>query len=179
LADGSNNGLAAPIAALVPVVAQYENKAAGVSRADIWALAAMVGAAVAKNGGAKVNFTQNWFGRLNCEDANSVCLNATGAVVACSATAGPFRSLPPPDMDTNGTFSFFAQNFGFDEKQTVALMGAHTVGRAMRNVSFYGRHNMLPPRQNILTSNVIFLLPQGIGYQRTQRMDSEQHGLAK
>jgi catalase (peroxidase I) len=135
LANPDNNGLAPPIAALAPVVAKYENKTAGVSRADIWALAAVIGGAVAKNGGEQVNFTQNWFGRVNCEDANSVCTNAAGAVVSCSATAGPARSLPSPNLDTDGVFSFFNQTFGFDQRQTVAIMGAHTVGRALQNVS--------------------------------------------
>ncbi len=143
--DTDNNGLAHPIATLAPVVAQFENKSVGVSRADIWALAAMVGAAVAKDGGANVNFTQDWFGRLNCEDANSVCTNAAGAVVACSATAGPARNLPSPNLDSEGVFSFFAQNFGFNERQTVAIMGAHTVGHAVRNVSSCNRYNM--PKQ--------------------------------
>ncbi len=135
MADIDNNGLAPPIAALAPVVAKYENKTAGVSRADIWALAAMVGGAVAKFGGENVSFTQNWFGRVNCEDANQVCTNATGGVVNCSATAGPARNMPSLTLDTAGVFSYFSQNFGFSQRQTVAIMGAHTVGRALQNVS--------------------------------------------
>ncbi len=136
MASSDNNGLGPPIAALAPVVAKYENKTLGVSRADIWALAAMIGGAVAKYGGANVNFTQNWFGRVNCEDANKVCTNATGAVVNCSATAGPARNMPSPNLDTAGVLSYFNQTFGFNPRQTVAVMGAHTVGHAMQNVSF-------------------------------------------
>jgi hypothetical protein len=96
----------------------------------------MVGANAANHGSAKpINFTQNWYGRLNCEDANTVCTNAAGVTVTCSATAGPARNLPSPNLDSDGVFSFFAQNFGFNETQTVAIMGAHTVGRAVTNVS--------------------------------------------
>ncbi len=135
MADSSNNGLAHPIAVLEPVVAQFADGKTGVTRADIWALAAMVGADAADHGHAEpISFTQNWYGRQTCEQANTVCQNAAGSVVACSATAGPARSLPPPTLNSSGVFAFFANNFGFNERQTVAIMGAHTVGRALKNV---------------------------------------------
>jgi NADH/NAD ratio-sensing transcriptional regulator Rex len=37
-------------------------------------------------------------------------------------------------LNSSGVFAFFANNFGFNERQTVAIMGAHTVGRALKNV---------------------------------------------
>ena len=58
-----NNGLAHPIEVLAPVVAQFANATAGVTRADIWVLAAAVGADVANHGQTNqpVDFTMNWF----------------------------------------------------------------------------------------------------------------------
>lgn len=81
-----------------------------------------------------ISFTQNWFGRVNCENANAVCLNANGQSVACSETAGPHRELPSPSLNSDGVISYFAKNFGFNARQTVAIMGAHTCGHLVKNV---------------------------------------------
>jgi len=94
------------------------------SRADIWALAAFVGADVAKHGTITkpITFTQSWYGRVDCEKANSVCYNAKGAKVPCSATAGPHRTLPSTKFDSALTFGYFYDNFGFNERQTITIM---------------------------------------------------------
>jgi hypothetical protein len=136
LTDTDNYGLASPISALDPVVQEFENPIFGVSRADIWALAAMVGADVAPRGTLTrpVNFTQNWFGRVNCEIANTVCRNNLGKVVACSETAGPAHVMPSPNLSSQGVLDYFSTNFGFDARQTVTIMGAHTLGRMLPSV---------------------------------------------
>ncbi len=130
LSDANNNGLANPIQALEPVVAQFATPSSGVSRADLWALASMVAANVAPHGDPvqPVSFTQHWYGRVNCEDANTVCRNTQGQVVACSATAGPGRVMPSINLDTQGVLNYFSNTFGFDTRQTVTILGAHTVG---------------------------------------------------
>lgn len=96
----------------------------------------MVGADAADHGQTilPINFTQNWFGRVNCENANSICLNSKGQSVPCSATAGPHRVLPSPSFTSAAVFAYFANNFGFNERQTVAIMGAHTCGHLVKNV---------------------------------------------
>jgi len=38
-------------------------------------------------------------------------------------------------MGNNATFQFFKDAFGFNVKETVALLGAHTLGKAHRNDS--------------------------------------------
>jgi hypothetical protein len=137
LTDINNNGLAHPISVLEPVVAQFENASMGVSRADIWALAAMVGADVAPHGTTTqpINFTMNWFGRVNCENANTVCTNAQGTAVPCTATVGPARNMPSVNFDSPSLFSYFATEYvSLTQRQVVALMGAHTVGHLMKNV---------------------------------------------
>ena len=135
MSDPNNNGLAEPIAMLKPVVEKYCTKETGLTRADVWAIAAMVGADVAKHGRASpIRFTQNWYGRVNCEDANSVCYNAAGHQVECSATAGPYRMMPSTSLNSSGVFSYFNKYFGFNEQQTVCIMGAHTVGHSLKEV---------------------------------------------
>ncbi len=136
LSNPANNGLADPISVLDPIVQQFATLATGLSRADIWAIAAMVGADAANHGQITqpINFTQNWFGRVDCENANSVCLNAAGQSVQCSETLGPNRVIPSATFNTAAVFSYFASNFGFNQRQTVAIMGVHTVGRLLKNV---------------------------------------------
>jgi hypothetical protein len=136
LSDPNNNGLGHPISVLDPVVAEFATPSTGLSRADVWALATMVGADVANHGNITkpINFTQDWFGRVDCENANSVCLNAKGLPVACSETAGPHHDMPSPTFNSPAVFSYFANNFGFTERQTVTIMGAHTCGHLVKNV---------------------------------------------
>jgi hypothetical protein len=139
LSDPANNGLAIPISVLDSVVQQFATPSTGLSRADIWALATMVGADVANHGNITqpISFTQNWFGRVDCESANSVCLNANGQSVSCSERAGPHRAMPSATFNSPAVFSYFANNFGFTERQTVTIMGAHTCGSLAKNVSLF------------------------------------------
>lgn len=116
---------------------QFANTSSGLSRADIWALAATVAADVADHGDTTkpINFTMPWYGRVNCEDANTVCHNRFGDITPCSATFGPSRNMASPNLNSNTLFAYFANEFGFDERQTVAIMGVHTVGRLAPTVS--------------------------------------------
>lgn len=59
-----NRGLETPIAALTPLVDKYD---ALLSRADIWAMATLVGADVQQPSGFRVDFTFDSWGRRNCE----------------------------------------------------------------------------------------------------------------
>jgi hypothetical protein len=44
-----------------------------------------------------------------------------------------------------GTTGFFAREFGLDAKETVALLGAHSLGRALPNNSGFkvGNHKII------------------------------------
>lgn len=123
--------------ALDAVVQQFANISTGLSRADIWALAATVGADVANHGTITqpINFTMNWFGRVDCENANEICHDASGTVVPCTSTFGPFRQHPLPTFNSDDVLTYFDTHFGFNQRQTVAIMGAHTVGRMSKVVS--------------------------------------------
>ena len=123
LANADNAGLEVPIDALAGVVNTYAVN--GLTRADIWALAAMIGAETSQRNNERLNYDFQWYGRPDCD--------ATGGL------GGPDHTLPSPDFNTTGLLHFFSSEFGFDERQTAALMGAHSIGTlSQENSGFNG-----------------------------------------
>ena len=60
--------------------------------------------------------------------------------------------LPEADITTSELFHFFDNEFGFSVKETVALMGAHTIGTLAReNSGFNGTNGWV--RDNLLLDN--------------------------
>jgi len=103
---------------------QDEGYSSLISRADFWALAGI--AAVDKG----------------IENANEDCDSDDCAVPDSGLTFQWGRQdcstapdttddvgLPGSTLDHQGVMNFFAEEFGFDENQTVALLGAHTLGQ--------------------------------------------------
>jgi hypothetical protein len=100
-----------------------------ISRADLWALAGLLSArfgalrapppvalpAVLDIVGKPSNFK---FGRKDC---------ATAPRSATETAA----SFPSSQIGTAATLNFFSQKFGFNSQQTAAIMGAHSLGRAV------------------------------------------------
>jgi hypothetical protein len=144
-----NTGLEEPIDALAPIVTKYK---ASLSRADLWALAAMVGSQVSQPEDAafKLNFDFTEIGRIDCEKQQSVCLNQAGVSHGCSATRGPHREIPGSKINTHELFSFFRNNFGFSTRETVAIMGGHTIGELSRNNTGIDGPNGFVTRNRIL-----------------------------
>ena len=143
MTNPNNLGIGTAISALDDVVQKFANNRTGLSRADIWALAVTVGADVADHGSVTqpINFTMNWFGRVDCENVNQVCLNMHGVVQPCTKTNGPTRIHASPTFNTDDVFNYFATHFSFNQRQTVAIMGAHTVGRMAKSVRLVCRNN--------------------------------------
>lgn len=137
MTNPDNFGLGIPVEALRPVVKRFATPATGLSRADLWAFAATVAADVAPHGNVSsaINFTMNWYGRVDCENANDQCFNDVGARVPCAFTAGPFRPTPSVTFNTKQTFKYFAEQFNFDANDTVTIMGMHNLGHLAKNVS--------------------------------------------
>jgi hypothetical protein len=123
-----NFGLDHPIFALQPIVDFYAGDYSGLSRADIWALAALTGAEMSQ-GSDRVSFDMKWFGRVDCENYSQICRNREGEEVECSATRGSHRNIPDPNLSTRELLLWFAEEFAFDTYEAVALMGAHSLGR--------------------------------------------------
>ena len=127
LTNPDNKGLDVPINALAPIVTKYK---ASLSRADVWVLATLVGSEVSqpRNADFNVDFAFTEFGRVDCEKQQSVCRNEAGVSHGCSATRGPHRVLPGANTNSRDLFAFFSNNFGFSQRETVAILGAHTIG---------------------------------------------------
>lgn len=121
MSDPENAGLDIPMDGLAPIVTQFENEC--ISRADIWALAALVGAATTQD---EQDFSTTWVGRQNCD--------------APDFKSGPFVQMPSAEIDIHGLLDYFQIEFGFDARQVVALMGAHSLGSVdPDNSGFIGR----------------------------------------
>jgi catalase (peroxidase I) len=136
LEEGDNKGLEIPIAALETVVSQYSGS---LSRADIWALATIVGAESSQRGRDALDYTFDFVGRVNCEDTGvDVCVNVANG---CDPSRnGPTRAMPSPNLNTAEVLHFFSNEFGFGAEEVVALMGAHTIGEAIvENSGFDGK----------------------------------------
>lgn len=138
MTNGDNAGLDIPIAALEPVVDMFSHY--GVTRADIWVLAGLEGAGGAQPSGDPDNrdFTMDWIGRPNCETLNTAAECVGGL---CQQDRGPDRALPSPSLTTDELLDYFDIEFGFDERDTVAIMGAHTLGTLVQENSGYNGVN--------------------------------------
>ena len=152
LQNPDNNGLDVPIVALDQVLNQLPTSQTGLSRADVWALAALTGAEVSQpNNNNAVDFPMFWVGRTDCEELD-VCRNAAGQEVLCNSVNGPHRDLPSADLNTTGIVHFFSTNFGFSPRETVALMGAHTLGTlSVENSGFPGNNGWV--NQELVLNN--------------------------
>ena len=118
-----NAGLEVPISSLESIFTKAEAPA-GLSRADLWALAGLVGArrAARNAGNDDLEFKFRW-GRTDCADPNNTD-----------------EELPNNLSDgTTEIYDFFDEKFGFDQYETVVLLGAHTLGGASAsNSGFQG-----------------------------------------
>jgi Peroxidase len=108
LASPSNFGLKAPIDALDPVV---QICGPYLTPGDVWALCGLVSARVSQKV-TSVEFPLQFVGRPHCAGGDT--------------TGGPHRILPSAHFTTNKVVTFFANEFGFTESDTVAILGAHS-----------------------------------------------------
>lgn len=156
MSDANNRGLDIAIRELEPIVTKYKGTA-GISRADIWAISALTAAEVSTKG--MLNFPVNWIGRKDCDRGKKKCRDSTGAKVdctgtngnlparrcmsstgekvLCTATTGDFFAMPSADFTTHQVLAYFADNFGFNARETVVIMGGHDLGFASRSNSGY------------------------------------------
>jgi hypothetical protein len=110
----------------------------GLSRADIWALAALTGSEMSQGGSDRITFDMKWFGRIDCEHQHQqTCRDKDGQEVECSATRGSHRNIPDPNLTTRQLLQWFQDEFAFDTDEAVALMGAHSLGRKRQFNSGY------------------------------------------
>ena len=131
--DPENRGLELPVAALEAALEPLT--LAHLTRADAWSLAALVAADASQStspsaGAGPLDFRFDYVGRENCEDNCETC----------GPRAGPRgRGFPDANLHTAELLRFFEEEFGFDARRTVAIMGAHSIGSLSREHSgFHG-----------------------------------------
>ena len=136
LGNPDNFGLEEPIDALASVVTAHTSDG-GLTRADVWAMAAMVSAEDAQpNNIAGFTYSFEWYGRSTCD--------------ATDGKGGPERALPSSDLPTSKLLQFFFGEFGLNERETVAIMGAHSIGSLSRENSGFDGPNGWTNNNNVL-----------------------------
>jgi catalase (peroxidase I) len=146
VSNPDNAGIEPAIDVLSPIVNKFAID--GVSRSDMWALAATVGADVTQRSNSRVDMRLKWWGRVDCEKTGKPCTDASGNSVTCSAKKGSHHEFPSTNMHTHDLYSFFSDNFGFNQRDTVAIMGAHTLGVVRPEVGMncvYSYHEPIQP----------------------------------
>jgi len=121
LSNPENFGLDTPIDALAPIVSKYSGV---LTRADIWVLAGMVAAESTQVRNPKASFEMQYASRPVCAEDDP--------------KGGPERHFPSSHSVTAELLDYFAETFpGFTTRDTVALIGAHTLGVATKENSGY------------------------------------------
>ena len=140
LSKGEHSGLRFGMTAL-------QNACPGLSRADCWALAAVTTAQELNDAG--VRFDLKHAGRRDCEGGNDI-------------GDGPDTvDMPSAMLSTGNLLRFFASEFGFNAQETVALMGAHTLGSLANGRS--GFDGVWVPQLRVLDNQYYRFLTDGSG----------------
>jgi Peroxidase len=106
LSDASNFGLRAPMQALAPVV--FHNQQF-LTTGDVWVLAGLVACRTSQRKDMSVEFPMQFVRRAECAGQ--------------ATTRGPQRELPSAHFTTQQVLQFFDESFGFNEQESVAILG--------------------------------------------------------
>ncbi len=157
-----NKGLEKSLDVLESICGKY--KGTKITMADCIALAALRGAYLTQpDNSEKRAFEMNWIGRPTCEDMNEVCKDKDGIEVTCTTRSGPHREMPSANLTTHGLLAWFKEHFDFNKKETVAIMGAHTIGTLSRlNSGFNGPAGWKFSFSNILDAGFYVSLLTGL-----------------
>jgi len=110
--NSSNFGLDLPIAVLQDVADDYADF---LTRGDVWVLAAMVALEEAQpSNSGRQSFDMQWVGRPDC---------------GAEGNRGPDHEMFSSHFTTSELLDFMSDQFGFSARDTVAIMGSHSLGR--------------------------------------------------
>jgi len=88
------------------------------TRADCWALAALTAAEASQpDNRDALEYPFVHYGRATCDGANGI------------GNGGPIDEMPSPHFTTEQVLDYFDRMFDFNADETVAIMGAHNLGR--------------------------------------------------
>eukprot|EP00930_Biecheleria_cincta_P012208 TRINITY_DN11570_c0_g1_i5.p1 TRINITY_DN11570_c0_g1~~TRINITY_DN11570_c0_g1_i5.p1 ORF type:complete len:744 (-),score=97.96 TRINITY_DN11570_c0_g1_i5:85-2205(-) len=164
--DGHNNGLQPTVEVLEKIytdpsfplrtqVLERSLQASGISRADLWAFAAMVSVEYSiglnnracdkdlRDGAGLFGQCHPRLGEADCKvtaprpfifkHGRKDCLPDTS--LSKPYMTSKKESHPNPTANGEAALKFFKQDFGFNAKEVVAIMGAHTLGRVHNTIS--------------------------------------------
>jgi hypothetical protein len=142
MTNPSHNGLAKPIEVLSPIVDTFMQQ--GLTRTDIWVLAALTAIEVAiPPDQSDIRFPLEWVGRNTCESFGDCGFDFQGNPTVCTEMRGPDRLMCHGTAGTATMQQFFENEFNFNAQQITALMGAHSVGGMFReNSGFIGNWDL-------------------------------------
>ncbi len=143
--DPENLGLEYPILALEPLVQHYRGF---LSQADVWVTASLVACEVTSNGWG---FPMYYYGRGGA-GVPMVTPNSEGAeakkVDECQSVIP--RPFPSVDITSHDLLQYFAATFGFSTRETIVVMGAHTIGEFARSHSGFNDGSAWVDRRHVL-----------------------------
>lgn len=117
------------------------------SRADFWAAIATIAIQYAQDLDNSNDILPNipfYIGRQDCSASPNIELRNYRL---------PYKSFPNDKGGWNESLLWFQTNFNFNTQQTVAIIGAHTIGRLHSQFSGYGTGNFII---STLTRNSLF-----------------------
>jgi hypothetical protein len=161
--DESNNGLHEPIEVLHPIYEKYYY-----SKADIWAIAAVVAAELALP--HKGKYSIKLLGRKD-----HYCTGSEKGM------GGPYVELPSAHIGTHQVLDYFYKYFGFDQYETVAIMGVHSAGKMHREYSGFGNDDgeagWVPHSKDFILSSVYYCLLIHERWEQKFVDNSDYHGV--
>ena len=173
-----NLGLGYPIAALDPIVQSYD----GVfSQADIWVTAALVACEVTSTSTSSstssssssspddnfFKFPMYYYGRTGRGVQTTPIENSDEASDGTSTTDEDGcrnvvpRPFPAADLTTHTLLQYFDEHFNFNARETVVVMGAHTLGQMARNHSGFQDGSSWVDQRHVLNNEYYKLLVGG------------------
>lgn len=130
-----------------------------INRADYWALAGRVGAEFGMpNMPGHVDFVSGQGSADQIASFVSPFATFKTGREECdtSPTTTILHTFPEPHMTHTELFNFMTQDFGLTTDQTVAIMGAHTVGQCLQENSGYRGHWLIDPTDMATTFDNMF-----------------------
>jgi len=160
LENEANNGLDTGINLLEEVYPEViGTDGITISRADFWALAGRVGAEFGMpNMPGHVDFVSGVGSAAQIASFVSPFATFKTGRQDCdtSPTTTVLHTFPEPHMTHTELFNFMNNDFGLTTDQTVAIMGAHTVGQCIEENSGYRGHWLIDPSDMATTFDNMF-----------------------
>jgi Peroxidase len=153
ITNPSNFGLEPPIDKLAPIVAFHS---AFLTPGDVWVLAGLTASRVMQKSTTSQPFPFTFVGRPHCGNSK----------------AGPPRTLPSAHFTTSQVLNFFASQFNYTSRDTVAILGSHSLYVVLMRCNYslctgyrfpISPNTCLSPTEVMLPKPILVLMVRGLG----------------